>query len=57
MMLQLLSGREYGFDPPWLLPRVYGSYRFAQLELSRKKEVARAHAHAVNSMDIDSEGR
>lgn len=56
-MLQLLAARECGLDPPWLLPRLYGSHRFSELELSRSKEMARAHTRAVNSMDIDSEGR
>jgi DNA excision repair protein ERCC-8 len=56
-MLQLLSARQYGLDPPWLLPRVYGSHRFSQLELSKEKELARAHTTAVNSMDLDCDGR
>ena len=56
-MMQLLAARECGLDPPWLLPRIYGSHRFSELELSRSKEMARAHTRAVNSMDIDSEGR
>ena len=56
-MLQLLSARECGLDPPWLLPRSYGSLRFSQLELSKEKEMARGHSSTVNSLDLDCDGR
>ena len=56
-ILQLLSAREYGLDPPWLLPRLYGSHRFSQLELSREKELAKVYHSPVTSIDIDPEGR
>jgi len=52
-MLQLLSARELGLDPPWLLPKVYGSQRFAQLGLTDEKEFAKAHKKGVNSLDVD----
>ena len=56
-MLQLLSARECGLDPPWLLPRSYGSHRFSRLELSKEKELPRAHHVTVNSLDLDCDGR
>ena len=54
-MLQLLAARELGLDPPWLLPKVYGSQRFTQLGLSEQKEFAKAHKKGVNSVDVDRE--
>ena len=57
VMLQLLSARECGLDPPWLLPRSYGSHRFSRLELSKEKELPRAHHATVNSLDLDCDGR
>ena len=56
-MLQLLTSREQGLDPPWLLPAVYGSQRFIELELSSEKELDRAHQKGVTSLDIDRDGR
>ena len=57
VMLQLLSARECGLDPPWLLPRSYGSHRFSRLELSKEKQLPRAHHATVNSLDLDCDGR
>lgn len=56
-MLQLLSSREQGLDPPWLLPALYGSQRFVELGLSSEKEFDRAHQKGVASLDIDRDGR
>ena len=52
-MLQLLTARECGMDPPWLLPRVVQHQRYAQLELSPDREFARAHKSGVASLDVD----
>ncbi|XP_064385790.1 DNA excision repair protein ERCC-8-like [Halichondria panicea] len=52
-MLQLLNDREVGLDPPWLLPRVYGSQRFVDIELSSRREFVKGHKNGVTSMDID----
>ena len=56
-MLQLLTARECGLDPSWFLPRSYGSQRFSELELSKEKELGRFHSAAVNSLDLDCDGR
>lgn len=53
LMLQLLQAREEGLDPPWLLPRVYGSQRFINIELSSTKEFAQGHKRGVSSLDIE----
>lgn len=55
-MLQLLAARQCGFDPPWLLPRVYQHQRYAQVELSTDKEFARGHKSGVASLDVDRLG-
>ena len=52
-MLRLLAARECGFDPPWLLPRLYQHQRYSQVELSSDKEFARGHKSGVASVDID----
>lgn len=54
-MLQLLAARECGFDPPWLLPRVYQHQRYAQVELTTDKELARGHKSGVAALDIDKQ--
>ncbi len=53
----MLTAREQGLDPPWLLPAVYCSRRFASVELSGEKELDRAHRKGINSLDLDKEGR
>ena len=57
MITSLLSAREEGSVPPWLPPAAYGSDRMARLEVSREKEMARAHSKAVTSLDMDESGR
>ena len=52
-MLQLLNDREVGLDPPWLLPRVYGSQRFVGIELSSRREFVKGHKNGVTAMDVD----
>ena len=54
-MLQLLQAREEGMDPPWLLPRVYSSQRFIEIELSRAKGFSQGHKRGVASIDIEQE--
>ncbi len=52
-MLQLLAARQYGLDPPWLLPRVYQHQRHSKVELRADREFARGHKRGVASLDID----
>ena len=54
-MLQLLHDREIGLDPPWLLPKVYNSQRFIEIELSRQKKFASGHRNGVSSLNIDKQ--
>ena len=56
-MLGLLASRELGDDPPWLLPQLYASQRFARIELCGEREFDRAHRSGVKSLDLDKEGR
>jgi hypothetical protein len=56
-MLQLLSARETGLDPPWLLPKLYSSQRFTRIELCGEREFSRGHRNGVKCLDLDKDGR
>jgi len=42
-----ISARAWAWTHPGLLPKVYGSQRFAQLGLTDEKEFAKAHKKGV----------